>query len=177
MKRRLSLPDRLPSSLKALAGLVLVMLAVPATADEHNTFDLVLGHYEAVHRSLTLDSTEHVAGGGRQIAGLLAALEADFTAERAGIDPEAVDSVRSLMPELKRAASDLAAAGDLAGARDAFYALSKPLVRWRKAAGGERPVVAYCAMTRRSWLQPQGDAIANPYHGQSMLRCGEVVDR
>ena len=63
----------------------------------------------------------------------------------------------------------------LASARDAFYALTKPLVRYRFGVSGKRPMVVYCPMTKRSWLQPKGD-VANPYHGQAMGACGEIVE-
>jgi hypothetical protein len=85
------------------------------------------------------------------------------------------EDVRDLLPELSEAATALSAATTLDAARDAFYDLSKPLVRWRKAAVGDKLVVAYCPMAKRSWLQPEGE-LGNPYYGQSMLRCGEVVD-
>ena len=54
--------------------------------------------------------------------------------------------------------------------------LTKPLVRWHELIEGPRPVVAYCPMYKRSWLQPSGDLeIGNPYGG--MPRCGEIVSR
>jgi hypothetical protein len=53
--------------------------------------------------------------------------------------------------------------------------LTKPLVRWHALLEGSRPVVAYCPMVKKAWLQPDG-AIGNPY-APSMLGCGEVVQR
>jgi hypothetical protein len=32
-------------------------------------------------------------------------------------------------------------------------------------------------MHKKSWLQPAGDEIGNPYAGQSMPKCGEVVSK
>ena len=174
INKQLSRPVAIVATLLAL----LALLALPASAqDQTDAFSQVVEHYEKAHLSLTQDSTAGVAQSGEHIVRLLTALEADFSAERAGIDPLSAASIRQLLPELKNAAKQLATASDLSQTREAFYALSKPLVRWRKAAASDdRPIVAYCSMTRRSWLQPQGE-IANPYHGQSMLRCGEVVDR
>jgi hypothetical protein len=37
-------------------------------------------------------------------------------------------------------------------------------------------VVVYCAMAEKVWIQPKGE-IGNPYYGQSMARCGEVVSK
>ena len=39
--------------------------------------------------------------------------------------------------------------------------------------GGDKPVVAYCSMEKKSWLQPKG-AITNPYVDAAMRACGEV---
>ena len=89
----------------------------------------------------------------------------------------AAQELRSGSPQERtfgQIAESLAGATDLEAARDAFHALSKPLVRWRKGAG-EGPVVVYCAMKDRSWLQSADDEIGNPYYGQAMARCGEVV--
>lgn len=91
-------------------------------------------------------------------------------------DPAAedADGLKALLPDVVEAAGKLAGAGDIAAAREAFFLLSKRLARYREMVGGERPAVAYCPMVKKSWLQPLGE-IGNPYHGQSMPRCGEIV--
>jgi hypothetical protein len=43
-----------------------------------------------------------------------------------------------------------------------------------KVSGDDLPVVMYCPMVKRSWLQPAGE-VGNPYHGQKMANCGYVV--
>ena len=48
-------------------------------------------------------------------------------------------------------------------------------VRTDDPAPRDRPVVVYCPMEKKAWLQPD-EAIGNPYV-PSMLRCGEVVQR
>ena len=63
---------------------------------------------------------------------------------------------------------------DLATAREAFYEISKKLVRLNEKLAGERLKVVYCAMAKKSWLQRQ-EKIANPYHGKMMSGCGEIV--
>jgi hypothetical protein len=45
-----------------------------------------------------------------------------------------------------------------------------------KMVGGKGTIVAFCSMTKKSWLQPKGE-IGNPYYGKSMPRCGEVVSK
>jgi len=71
-------------------------------------------------------------------------------------------------------ADALAAATDLESARHAFAELSDAMIAYRASAGEEpKPVVAYCSMTKHSWLQPKGP-ISNPYLGANMTTCGEI---
>lgn len=165
------------TSVLILAALILApsLWAAPSDPAPTTAFSQVLASYETARLALTEDLNEGVAEQGREILNILQELAADWSTEAAGIRPVMADDVRALLPELTRAAAALAAADDLDASRDAFYALSKPLVRWRKAAVGERPVVVYCPMSRRSWLQDEGE-LGNPYHGQAMPHCGEVVD-
>ena len=170
-------------SLNALPLVIAAMLlstftfTFAAEAEKKQTaFEQLMEHYEPAREALTQDSMDGVTEQGRQIESILAELTAKWSVEAAGIQDDMSDEVRSLLPALGKASANLATAKDIESARDAFYELSKGLVRWRKAAvTDDKPVVAYCSMARRSWLQPAGD-ITNPYHGQSMPRCGEVVD-
>ncbi len=82
------------------------------------------------------------------------------------------------------AAAIAAAAGDLAQqttigeARTAFGAMSEALVASVKNGAvvlGAGNRVGYCPMVRKSWLQKDGP-VANPYYGQKMLTCGELVN-
>lgn len=141
----------------------------PATA-----FQSLLEPYEGARRALVGDRLEEARESGGELARALEGISGELTAEQAGVPAEKAAEVRALLPELETAAAALAGAGDLAAARDAFYELSKPLVRWRQAAG-DGPNVAYCPMAKRSWLQP-GDEIGNPYYGSAMATCGSLVD-
>lgn len=166
------------SPTRGLAALVVLLLfGTPTLADEPETtaFDEILRHYETVRQALSADTLPRVSHHGQAIARIIESLATDWSVERAGVAPDRADEVRSLLPELVTAAETLAGAETLDEVRDAFYALSKPMVRFRKATTGERPLVAYCPMARRSWLQPEGE-LENPYYGQSMLRCGERID-
>lgn len=129
---------------------------------EHALF----GPYEAIRQSLIADSVEGVAQHAKELAAGAAQL-----ADQAGSDDE-----RALMREIADASKALAAATGLEPTRDAFYAVSKPLVRYRELAEGDKPIVVYCSMAKKSWLQPAGP-IGNPYYGSSMLRCGSVVSQ
>lgn len=154
-----------------------VALAVAAMAPAGpalaSSFDAVMTHYEPVRKALIADSMEGVADHGEKILAELRALEADFNASRAGIRTDAAETVEEKLPAMIEAARSLAGATGLAQARDALYALSKPMVRWREAlTADDRPEVAYCSMHKRSWLQ-EGTEIGNPYGG--MPRCGSIV--
>ena len=70
-------------------------------------------------------------------------------------------------------AAALATVANLKGARDAFAMLSEEVIRFRDARSGNRPVVVYCSMEKKSWLQPMG-AVTNPYVDDSMRSCGAV---
>ena len=77
--------------------------------------------------------------------------------------------------KIDTAAVQLAAATELADAREKFGTLTDAMVTYMdgkhlKAPDGVRK--AYCPMARKSWLQ-KGDTLANPYYGTAMPTCGE----
>ncbi len=148
--------NRMGTTLMILA---LLLTAGPAfSAPAPSGFDAVLGHYEAVRKALLSDTVAGIPGHAAEIAKLAKSAPAD------------------LAPQISGAAQKLSAAKDLKTARDAFYELSKPMVRWREAARSKANVVAFCSMTKRSWIQPKGE-IGNPYYGKAMATCGEVVSK
>jgi hypothetical protein len=141
-----------------------------------HTFDHISAHYEKVRLALAEDTLQGVPLEAQAIHNAIEALRTNFAAEAAGVEAAKAEKVRELLPELAKAALSLSTATDLEAARDAFYSVSKPLVRYRSVVDGHRPAVAYCPMARRSWLQPEGE-IGNPYYGQAMLTCGDLVER
>jgi Cu(I)/Ag(I) efflux system membrane protein CusA/SilA len=72
-------------------------------------------------------------------------------------------------------ANAVAAAATLDDARLAFSGLSDAMIAYRASAKERpKPVVVYCSMLKRSWLQPQGE-IGNPYYADAAMRgCGEI---
>jgi hypothetical protein len=152
---------------------LVVLVAAPVWSAAATTFDEVLEYYESVRLMLVADSMDTVNTNGAAIAKELRSLENDFTQARAGVSGEAATVVREDLDEMITAADAIAGASSLDAARDAFYELTKPLIRWRQGVSADgRPKVAYCPMYKRSWLQP-GEEIGNPYGG--MPRCGEIV--
>jgi hypothetical protein len=140
-----------------------------------SAFTTILGHYEEIRQMLLADRSAGLAEHANAIQDSVLALQKDFSSEKAGVRPGEGDKAKELLPALSKAAVELAEAPDIEVARQALYPLSKALVRYRKLATGELPVVAYCSMSKKSWLQPSGD-IGNPYFGQAMPTCGEIVD-
>lgn len=144
-----------------------------ARAGATSTFDTVMEHYEPVRTALMADSMEGVAEHGEQILAALRSLKAEFSAENAGIAADDGAKIAEKIPAMIAAARSLAGATRLAEAREALYALSKPMVHWREAlTSSDRPAVAYCPMHKKSWLQ-EGVEIGNPYG--DMPRCGSIV--
>ena len=71
-------------------------------------------------------------------------------------------------------ATQLAATNDAKSARATFAVVSDDLIRYRKTTGGDTPVILFCAMEKKSWLQPEAKPVVNPYVDPSMQGCGEV---
>jgi hypothetical protein len=156
----------------------MVLVAVLTTAmdaAENTVFTKTYGHYEAIRQALIKNSTDDIAAQAEAIAVAASSLADAFSVEAAGVGAGDTAAVMALLPEVKARAEKLAAANGLADTRQAFAALTQPLVRWQKLVEGPRPVVVYCPMEKKAWLQPD-EAIGNPY-APSMLRCGEVVQR
>lgn len=131
-----------------LAALAVFLFAVAASAGQTKLFE----KYEAVRQALLSGSLDDVQRTADDLGDAARAEKQNAIAERA---------------------SALAAAANLKGARDSFAMLSEEVIRFRDARSGNRPVVVYCSMEKKSWLQPKG-AITNPYMDESMRSCGEV---
>ncbi|MCB1055885.1 MAG: DUF3347 domain-containing protein [Acidobacteria bacterium] len=166
---------RTKTTLLSLASVLLVTALTASAASAADGLDALMPHYETIRVQLVQDSTDGIAESGKTLREALETLRADLSAETAGVPAEKLAEVEGLLPEAIEAAKKLEKAEGIEAIRGAFYELTKPLVRWRQAAGGG-PVVAYCPMKKQSWLQPEGDSIGNPYFGQMMAGCGEIVD-
>ena len=159
-----------------LCAFLLMIASVSAIEGmEATAFSDIFGHYEAIRQALIEDSTEGVAEHARAISAAAARLERDFTASAAGVDSGDAAAVKELLPLIEERSMKVASAPDIASIRTEFAVLTKPLVRYHALVQGSRPVVAYCPMEKRAWLQPD-EPIGNPY-APNMLRCGEVVQR
>ena len=160
----------------SLAMLSLVALTPLAAADDSSTFTALNANYEAIRVALLNDNMKGVSNNASAIEESATKLHQNFSASHAGVSAEGAAACEALLPEISKAAGRLAKATDIEAAREAFGELSKPMVRYREMVSGERPVVVYCPMAKKAWLQPEGE-IGNPYYGQSMARCGNVVSK
>jgi len=131
----------------------------------------------ATQRALAGDD----ASGARAAAALVAqALDGVAVAPDGGWLEDAWGELRG---RGARAAERLAGSEDIAGARVAFGELSGVALALVRRFGHPRPgtlAEAYCPMAfgdrGAAWLQ-EGEKIANPYFGASMLECGEIRER
>ena len=163
--------------MKKTVLICVLSLLVGATlwAGGPSSFDAVMEHYEPIRIALLADSMDGVNANGKAVVAELRALGAEFSPDRAGASNETAAVVQAKLNEMIAAADDIASAKSLEAARDGFYALTKPMVRWREGvAQSDRPAVAYCPMHKRSWMQP-GEEIGNPYGG--MPGCGSIVSK
>jgi hypothetical protein len=169
--------------LKTLATALLLVLAgglsgiagaEEVDTSESSTFHALLKDYEAIRLSLLDDSLTHVVHRAESMTGQVTNLAQDFDAGRAGVAADKSAECEALLPEILSATTRLAEASNLDQAREAFFTLSQPMGRYRKLAGVEGSMVVYCSMVKKAWIQPHGE-IGNPYAGQMMPTCGEMV--
>jgi len=137
----------------ALAFSVVVALIAPSALAAGS--DRIFTSYEEGRQALIKGSIPEIQKTAKQIA---------VAADAAG------------QPSIKQKATALGSAADLNAARQAFAALSDEVIKYRETRGGAKPVVAYCSMEKKSWLQPEGK-IGNPYVGDSMRSCGEIKQK
>jgi hypothetical protein len=153
----------------------MIASVITTRAADQTAFAGIFENYEAIRQVLIQDSTEGVAKRADAIQRIAEDLSAEFSAEAAGVNAEDAAAVQELLPLMIDRARKVAAAKDLASVRAELAELTKPLTRYHLLVQGDRPVVAYCPMEKKAWLQPD-EAIGNPY-APYMLRCGEVVQR
>ena len=154
--------------------LLLIPGALRAAETDGSVYQDMSSHYEAIRLALLGDSLEGVNEHASAIFKQATELTDGFSPAKAGVPESQAGDVEVALREIQSAASSLAAAGDLVSAREDLFALTKPMARYRKSSGTSGTVVAYCSMAQKAWIQPEGE-IGNPYIGQKMPKCGEIV--
>jgi len=165
--------------MRIIAATVAIVLAAASMGwahdDESTTFTMAWTHYAAIERALAGDTIEGVPAHARALRDAARAAVADFDADHAGVSANQSASCKQMLPRLADAAMKLAGAKSLADARTAFVPLSDEMIAFRGMVPGDGPRVAYCPMSKHSWLQ-EGDTITNPFFGKKMPRCGKFID-
>jgi hypothetical protein len=126
----------------------MLLLAVPMLA---NT--TLFSKYETVRQGLLAEKLTDVQTSAKALA------EAATVAKNA---------------EVAKAAEAVSNAADLKAARKAFATLSDEMIKVRNATKGKRPMIGFCPMVDKSWLQEKGE-IGNPYD-PTMVKCGMLED-
>lgn len=157
-----------------VAGLLFIPGMISAENTDLSGYKEMSSHYEAIRLALLGDSLEGVNEHATVIFEQATELTEGFSPAKAGVPESQAGDVEVALQEIHSAASSLVAAGDLGSAREDFFALTKSMASYRKSSGTDGTVVAYCSMAQKAWIQPEGE-IGNPYMGQKMPRCGEVV--
>lgn len=160
----------------AVILIVALAAALPAFAGKQTAFQRIADPYETIRLALYHDTLDGVADGARAIEKAATETAAKFSASKAGVAADKASDCQALLPKIAEASKALASAKDLAAAREAFYGLSKPMVQFREMVSGPRPMVVFCPMAKKSWLQPEGE-IGNPYYGKKMAHCGTIVSK
>lgn len=157
---------------KIILALIALCSTATLSAAAPTSWQSISTRYESIRISLVKDSFAAVARDAKAIDAELAKGEKKLDPATFGVTDAA--RAKTLIPQLRSAAQSLAAAKNVNEARERFAILSAKLIELRKIASGNRGVVAYCSMAKKSWVQPSRE-IGNPYYGSSMARCGEIV--
>ena len=128
--------------------------ALPSTA-------ALFAVYDEIHDALAADRVAGVATAASRLAALANAAGAGAD----GLYVEVAQTARKLEGmEIERL-------------RTSFAELSRAMAQLATKTGFTGAQLYHCAMVKAYWLQPTSDtAVANPYYGSSMSKCGSRVD-
>lgn len=157
-----------------VAGLLMLPGVVGAGETGSARFQEMSSHYEAIRLALLNDSMGGVTEHSQSLAEMATDLRKTISADLEEVSTHDLEARVAALGEIEYSAMELAQASDLTAAREGLFGLTKPMAKYRKLTGDQSTVVAYCPMAQKAWIQPEGE-IGNPYLGQEMPNCGEVV--
>jgi hypothetical protein len=157
-----------------LVGLLMLPGLMSAEDAGSTHYEEMAGYYEAIRLALLADSMDGVTEDAKALEEKASSLLQNITRDQAGVSAHDLENYAAAVGDTEIAARKLAEASDLDAAREEFFVLTKPMAKHRKLAGDETTIVAYCPMAQKAWIQPDRE-IGNPYMGQEMPTCGEVV--
>ncbi len=160
-------------TLASLSLLALLSLTFATPAHSASSFDGQMSwihtDYRLIYDALAADRLDaSVARAAEAIAKQSKVLDLSAVPE------EQKEHYAHLPQQLVDAATSLAGAKDLAAARSAMKALSRPMAMWVSMSKPDGVEVMYCPMEKASWLQAAGET-RNPYVGPNMRSCGQPV--
>lgn len=148
-----------------------IALALPLAAYAQHDHGM---HHGAMQMAKTEEKDQIFVAYEHARQALLNESISDLKAAAHHIGIVAVDAGQTRIAEQ---AAGLERATGIKSARTAFAALSDEVIKYRGSrCCGAKPVVVYCSMEKKSWLQPAGE-IGNPYLEASMRKCGEVKEQ
>lgn len=127
-------------------------------------FEKILDRYFEIQASLASDSTDGIAAASQEIDRLASRIQTENA------------KIEELASSLRKAAREIQGK-DIEGARESFFEMSKPLLMFLHQfyTGDKEYFRYYCSMAKKGWIQPE-KGTRNPYHGSSMLTCGELIE-
>ncbi len=161
--------------LLAIAGLLLFPVLTKANENAYGFVEMSY-HYDSIRRALLADSLLGVSDHAKALQDKASSLRQNISAQEVGVSAEDFEIVVGALEEIASAAQSLAETDELEPAREELFLLTRPMAKYRQLSGDETTIVAYCSMAQKAWIQPEGE-LGNPYMGQRMPRCGEVVAR
>lgn len=137
-------------------------LAWPGPIDR--SIDMILQNYYEIQSALAQDTTSGIPAAAGSI---------DQTAR--SID-SSDSELRGLVREIQTAAQKIQGQ-DLETARTTFFDLSRPLLVYLNKYHSDKQAAHrfYCPMAKKGWIQSEKE-IENPYYGNSMLTCGQLIE-
>lgn len=84
------------------------------------------------------------------------------------------DHFKNVPTQIQSSSLQLSQGKTIEDMRTAFKELSRPIANWVEMINPEDAKVYFCSMAKASWVQ-KSETVMNPYYGQKMLACGELV--
>jgi len=148
------------------------LLAAPSASAKPKDFQAgmtaLLEPYLKIHAVFIEDKNDGVT----EAAAKLEKLAGEVPAPKKGVKKARM--LAKLPAKIAAAAATLKAAKGLKDQRAAYKKVSAPVVKWATTVWPAGLKVVHCDMEEADWVQ-RHDGVRNPYHGTSMLYCGQWV--
>ncbi|HHQ48881.1 MAG TPA: DUF3347 domain-containing protein [Acidobacteria bacterium] len=151
--------------------LVVLVVAQVAIAEEPSRFQRLFNHYNSIRAALAADTIAEIPYHAEQLGVLARTLAGEVQRSK---DKDSATIAKELLA-ISNAARQVGYSTDLKAARTAFAELSRALVAYRGVANVKDPIVVFCPLHNRIWLQRSGEKIGNPYLGKDGATCGETL--